>query len=518
MDQYDELYVISDIHLGGENTGTQNFQIFKYGKRLGGFITEIAKIRPSDKVCLVLNGDIFDSLAEEGVRGYVALSETEALKMMERIYIDPSFKPVWDALETFLATSKRYLVFVIGNHDIELALPVVQNFLKKTLAKGDSEQQSRMLFATTGSGYSCLVADARVYCTHGNEMDAFNWVDYNNLGQLANAMNAGRTIENRKWKPNAGTRLVVDVMNIVKKRYPFVDVLKPEAGAIASVLLILDQETFSKIDLSDGVPVLRDFFKGKSVTRNLLSAYQADGFSPSPQANMEMFLSHVVGRNLNEELQSSGAASDELGLLQDAEDHLEIEDSEYEGTGVEEQETLGWTDVILGKFGLVNKKKALRRALQDWIEEQEDFEVDHEDAYYKNIQDRIGPDIDFVITGHTHMPRAIRMKHHGFYYNTGTWIRTLKFTKACLDDKDHFENDIWPVLEGGGLDDLDKLDILSDDEDKKKTQKLLFDRTSAVRISAQGTKSVGDLLRIVDGDGAGMVKLELEPGTESFKS
>ena len=518
MDQYDELYVISDIHLGGENTGNSNFQIFKYGKRLGVFIKVITNTRPSDKVCLVLNGDIFDSLAEEEVKGYVALSGTEALKMMERIYKDVSFKPVWDALETFLATPKRHLVFVIGNHDIELALPVVQNFLKKTLAKGDSEQQSRLLFATTGGGYSCLVANAQVYCTHGNEMDAFNWVDYNNLGQLANAMNAGRAIENREWMPNAGTRLVVDVMNIVKKRYPFVDVLKPEGSAIAAVLLTLDKETFSKIDLSDGVPVLRDFHKGKSITRDLLSDYPSDGVTPSRQENMAVFLSQVVGSNLDEELQSGGVTSDELGLLLDAEDHLEIEDSEYEGTGVEDIETLGWTDVILGKIGLINKRTALRRALQDWNEQQEDFEIDHEDTYYQSIQERIGPDIDFVITGHTHMPRAIRMKHNGFYYNTGTWIRTLRFTKACLDDKEHFENDIWPSLKNGGLDELDKLDIRSDDEDKNKTQKLLFDRTSAVRISGQGTKSVGDLLRIVDANRAGMVKLELEPGTKSFIS
>lgn len=517
MDQYDELYVISDIHLGGEKTGKGDFQIFKYGKRLAGFIKEITTTRPSDQVALVLNGDIFDSLAEEQVSGYVALNEAEARKMMERIFRDASFKLVGDALKVFLATPNRYLIFVIGNHDIELALPVVQNFLKNSLAQADPDPLSRLVFATTGGGYSCQVGKARVYCTHGNEMDAFNWVDYNNLGQLANAMNAGRSIKNSKWKPNAGTRMVVDVMNIVKERYPFVDVLKPEADAVAAVLLTLDRETFLKIDLRDGIPVLHDAFKGRSITRNLLGEYPTGAFEPSRQENMKRFLNHVVGSNLNEEIQSSGTAADEEELLLDAEKHLNTPDSEYEGISDLEQETLGWGDVIFGRLGLTRKKKALRRALQDWNEQQEDFEVDHEDTCYKDIQERIGSDIDFVITGHTHMPRAIRMKHHGFYYNTGTWIRTLRFTKACLDDKEHFEKEIWPVLRGGSLDELDRLDIRADSEDESKTQKLLFDRTSAVRISAKGTKVVGDLLRISDGKGVGKIKMELEPGTDSFE-
>lgn len=517
MDQFDELYVISDIHLGGEKSDAGNFQIFKYGQRLSGFIQAITALRPNDKVALVLNGDIFDSLAEAQDGGYVALNETDALKMMGRIFKDDSFKPVWAALEAFLGAPNRYLVLVIGNHDIELALPVVQNLLKKDLAKSDPERLSRLVFAATGGGYSCRVGGARVYCTHGNEMDAFNWVDYNNLGQLANAMNAGRSIEGKKWKPNAGTRLVVDVMNTVKKRYPFVDVLKPESNAIAAVLLTLDRETFSKIDLRDGIPVLQDAFKGRSVTRNLLGEYPAGGIEPSRQESLERFLGHVVGSNLTDELQSSGATFDEAELLSDAEAHLEIDDSEYEGTDDTDQETLGWFDVTLGRLGLIGKSKALRRALQDWNAQQEDFDIDHQDTYYKSIQDRVGPDIDFVITGHTHMPRAIPMKQHGYYYNTGTWIRTLRFTKACLDDETHFEKVIWPALKEGGLDALDDLDIRADSADESKTQKLLFDRTSAVRISARGSMAVGDLLRIADGNGAGTVLLQLEPGSRSFE-
>lgn len=516
MDHYDELYVISDIHLGGEKKATENFQIFKYGERLGLFIQEVTAIRPGDKVCLVLNGDIFDSLAEQCVKGYVALSEAEALSMITRIHNDPSFKPVWDALEQFLATPKRYLVLVIGNHDIELALPVVQNFLREKLTHGNGEQQSRIVFATTGGGYSCMVGKARVFCTHGNETDDFNWVDYNTLGQLANAMNAGRTIDNEKWRPNAGTRIVVDLMNIVKKRYPFVDVLKPETSAVAAVLMTLDKKTFSKIDLKDVIPILLEKRKGKSMTWDLLGDYPDEDLEVSSQQSMETFLSHVVGKNLEEEILSDNATSDEYELLLDAEENLDEEDSEFEGTA-EEQETLGWEEVVFGKLGFTSKENALRRALQDWNEkQQEEFKIDHEDLCYKDIQDRIGSEVDFVITGHTHMPRAIPMGTQRYYYNTGTWIRTLRFTKASLHSKKFFKDEIWPALKGGSLEELDNLDIPADSEDQNKKQKLLFDRTSAVRISANGNQVSGDLLRIIDGQAPRTIELETEPETEPF--
>ena len=155
--------------------------------------------------------------------------------MMEHLYTDASFAPVWDALASFVATPRRYLVFVVGNHDLEMALPVVEDSIRQRLAGGNSDGLARILFSTHGAGYGCLVGSKRVFCSHGNELDSWNWVDYSALGQLANAINAGRRVDAQKWKPNAGTRLVIDVMNEVKRRLPFVDLLKPEAAAVAGV-------------------------------------------------------------------------------------------------------------------------------------------------------------------------------------------------------------------------------------------------------------------------------------------
>ena len=74
LPQYDELWVISDIHMGGERTAGRNFQIFRRGERLANFIRRLANERPNDELALLLNGDIIDSLAEvKPSPGYIAL-------------------------------------------------------------------------------------------------------------------------------------------------------------------------------------------------------------------------------------------------------------------------------------------------------------------------------------------------------------------------------------------------------------------------------------------------------------
>ena len=82
---YSELYVVSDIHLGGRRDAQDNFQIFNRGERLGNLIRYIAEQRLDENVALVLNGDIIDSLAEDEVPGYVALDSGTAQRMMTHI-------------------------------------------------------------------------------------------------------------------------------------------------------------------------------------------------------------------------------------------------------------------------------------------------------------------------------------------------------------------------------------------------------------------------------------------------
>src|SRR5258707_10974196 len=150
LPELDELYVVSDIHMGG----APGFQILREGPRLGKLIQKLATTRPGERVGLVLNGDVIDSLAED-IEGYIAMDDAD--RMMARLYVDPTFAPVWEGLAAFVRQSGRRLVIALGNHDIEMALPLVEASIRARLSSGDETAAGQIEFATHGAGFGCLV-------------------------------------------------------------------------------------------------------------------------------------------------------------------------------------------------------------------------------------------------------------------------------------------------------------------------------------------------------------------------
>ncbi len=511
---FDELYVVSDLHLGGEKTTDSNFQIFNRGDRLAGFIDLIASARPDEDVALLLNGDIIDSLSEEKQFGYIAIDADMALKMINRVWGDPSFAMVWDALAKFISQQKRHLIFIVGNHDIELALPVVEADIRQRLTAGDPKADSRITFSTHGAGFGCYVGRARVFCTHGNEHDDMNWVDYNQLGQLSNAIMAGRPGRRYRWKPNGGTRVVIDVMNIVKKNYPFIDLLKPEKSAIAGVLVAIDRETFSKVDLADAFPILKSYLQGSSITSNLLGADGTVSPTAPQQVVADIAIQELLGDSLREAVTKSrgvgpGASEDDV-LMAAAAAARKVPPVTVAPAGTP-PETLGlrsYGELIAGRIGLIPKVEAVRSALKDWMKDDATYHLDTTDELFKEMEDCVATTVDFTITGHTHLARALRFPRGGYYYNCGTWIRLIRLTSEVLN-KEAFESGLWPALNAGRMDALDTAKIPGPNG---QSEPLVLDRTSAVRISAQGTATKGDLLR-VSGDTRGSVSHDKESGT-----
>ncbi len=84
LPQFEELYAVSDIHMGG----VPGFQIFGRVERLAQFILRISSEHPGQRTVLVLNGDIIDSLAQD-IRGYIATIEAE--DMMNNIYTESAW-------------------------------------------------------------------------------------------------------------------------------------------------------------------------------------------------------------------------------------------------------------------------------------------------------------------------------------------------------------------------------------------------------------------------------------------
>jgi hypothetical protein len=106
--RFDELYSVSDLHMGGLGAAAQ---IFDSGPELGGMIDHLGTKR--GKVALVINGDTVDFLAEPDAKSF---DPDGATRKLARISADSSFKPVWIALKKFVRTEGRRLIITLGNH------------------------------------------------------------------------------------------------------------------------------------------------------------------------------------------------------------------------------------------------------------------------------------------------------------------------------------------------------------------------------------------------------------------
>jgi UDP-2,3-diacylglucosamine pyrophosphatase LpxH len=223
----DQLYVISDLHLGG----APGFQIFGSGAELSWLIRHLADLDAEQELALVINGDFIDFLAEAPATYFDPFG---AVRKLERIAADPAFKAVFEAFPFFLSKPGRRLIVNLGNHDLELALPWVRQRLAQMLTGDNADAHARLQIVFDGSGVLCEVGTKSVLCLHGNEVDRWNPTDFEKIRQIGRDAQLGRHIE--PWVPNAGTQMVIDVMNRVKTEYPFVDLLKPEGAGMVPTL------------------------------------------------------------------------------------------------------------------------------------------------------------------------------------------------------------------------------------------------------------------------------------------
>ncbi|MGR9086441.1 MAG: metallophosphoesterase [Gammaproteobacteria bacterium] len=482
--EFHEIHVISDIHMGGK----PGFQILRETRRLANYIAWVGRQRPDGRVALILNGDVFDTLAED-IHGYVAVDE--AVATVRRIIGEPSFAGIWQALADFVKLEGRMLIVVIGNHDIEVSFPTVQRLLVSWLAGDDLSARARIEFSTIGAGYTCVVGNSLIYCTHGNEVDAWNYNRYEDLAKVGRRLNAGLSLDAGEWYPNAGTRMVKEVMNEVKRKYAWIDLLKPETSAAIGTLLVLDPSQVKKI--GSLVSIVGEKAQGQIQADQRLSA---EGFHP-PERNAAVPFSvdRLLGPNLKSGILGSGASgvSRADDMLLAAEEHFSRSDAyAAPADGTLGTPQLIW-DRLTGWMTGVGRDEALRRAMKDWLAKDKTFDISDEDDTYKQISAAVGPAIDFIVTGHTHLERAIDRKGGRYYFNCGTWIRLLQFTPDMLKDLAAFRP-VYDVLVDGKMGAIDQAEFGG--------RPFVMDQTSAVSITTENGKAVGRLTHIL-GNGTG---------------
>lgn len=433
MDKLDQIHVVSDLHLGG----ALGHQIFKEGPALAAVIDHLATA-PARRVGLVLNGDIVDFLAADDAKHFDPVG---APRKLQAIFDAPAFAPVWQALARFTRAEGRVLVLVIGNHDVELALPEVQALLLSHLCGSDAAARGRVRIAMDGTGYSCLVGGRRVLVIHGNDADPWNIVDHDGIREYVRAENGGAA--RRMPATNAGTRLVVDVMNGVKRSFPFVDLLKPETVPVPGVLLALP------VDLH---PPLLDF--AKITLRLAYDKARADtgflGDAPPPPEDgyraLDILLRGAAPRVASEDVER---------LLDRAQADFAAGRRPTDVLGQDDAEMLGVGGLIWDRISGRDPRDNLREALAKYLATDRTFAFDEEDDLFREHDALVGPDVPFIVTGHTHLERRIRRKRAmGVYFNSGTWIRLIQLRPEMLASREAFAP-VYKALSEGAISDLD---------------------------------------------------------------
>lgn len=415
LPEFEKVSVISDLHMGGQ----QGFQIFTSGKLLAAFIDQLTSGPPGPSA-LVLNGDTVDFLAARNPKYFDPEGAVEKLKA---IMTDAAFKPVWDSLRLYLANPQRTLILTLGNHDIELAVPWVREHLIAELTKGNDAARARVITSFDGAGFACTVGGAGVLCIHGNEVDDWNVTDYEALRR-----NICDEVQGRpslvEWIPNAGTKLVIDVMNRIKARYAFIDLLKPENQAAVRVLVALNPDLRPVLTEIAGVARKRIWDSARRAI-GLLGAGESEGPTLTvPSARKPM-------------------PRDVAGLLERTEQRFTDGVDPVDIVNFSQSQMLGVWDALASGLMLDPPYKIAFEAIKE-VAHDDTFNTNCADAAFEAIDALAGSGFTFVIAGHTHLARDLgRRKRSGIYYNSGTWADLIRLTPDQLASADAFQ----PVFE-----------------------------------------------------------------------
>jgi UDP-2,3-diacylglucosamine pyrophosphatase LpxH len=343
---------------------------------------------------------------------------------------DPSFKRVWSELKRFVQKKNRSLIFTLGNHDLELALPWVGEFLREKLTGGNDSASARLIFAFNRDGFRCKVGKSNVVCVHGNDVDTWNITDYEALRRLGRNFKTGQA---EPWTPNAGTKLVIDVVNGIKSDYPFIDLLKPEDPVKLSAMLYALDPSLS-VEALHAPAILARLAKDK--VRRAFGFLADDDDKNRNDSAADGPVAHSATTSPADKLKVRASK------IEAADQRLQISNSQFIQdcqprdllSGSDAESTLGKLSAFVSWACGRGKVEILREALESMGEFQ-GFDIKSLDDCFTKTDKRIGKSIDFVITGHTHQEKAIcRSRGKGYYYNSGTWVRLMRLEPDVLNN------------------------------------------------------------------------------------
>ena len=386
------VFVISDLHLGGR----PGFQICSPAGRalLADFLDWIAHgAGGGTDLHLVVNGDLVDFLAEEPYEVFTA-DDTVAARKLDSILT--STKEVWDAFQKVSAAGVEITV-LLGNHDLELALPGPTRLLRGAFGPG------RVAFLFDNQALDL----GDVLIEHGNRYDAWNVVDHDRLRQIRSAVS--RRERPVDFPAPAGSRLVIDVMNGVKEQLRFVDLLKPENDAVLPLLAALTPVSAGQIRM-----VMRYFRMKRSVRYGPGQAPLDEGniadttdIATAPPSRGEQLADEIL-------LDLVGHDTAAIGFTET----LDFFHLWRNATPARHGELLGRLyDALRHRIGAHYEALKVDRDLPEYVEPA----TASTDRGFK-----------VILYGHTHLAKRVPLSKGDLYLNTGTWADLMMLPRALL--------------------------------------------------------------------------------------
>lgn len=207
--------VLSDLHLGtGVRRGELNaFEDFRHDDEFADLLAHYDRqAGPDGELELIFNGDIFDLLKVkiDGRWPTEITDEIATEKLRQCLDGHPRFV---NALRELLAKPGRRMVFLPGNHDLDMVLPGPQELFHRYVAP----DRSRVRFITSTDTY---YLPEGIQIRHGHQLERIHRVDY---ARLTKKRRDGREVLDLPW----GSLWILEVMNPAKEARSYVDRIQP---------------------------------------------------------------------------------------------------------------------------------------------------------------------------------------------------------------------------------------------------------------------------------------------------
>ena len=393
---------------------------------------------------LVINGDMVDFLAPD-VAGEAKIwigDETEAIGRLKNI-VGHTPAP-FEALRRLLACNRCSLTILLGNHDVELCLPAVRHYLQSEVLHSDGRG---LKFLFNGEAHTC----GRLLIEHGNRYDPWNQIAYSGLRQECSHRSRGLPIleddrAQRWFNPPAGTLLVVHAINHLLGKYPFINLLKPETGAMLPLLLSLQPDLRPVLAR---IVALREIPARRRGARLVAAVIPADPAALGGEGDGEIdigSLDAVLIAELGEVDARQFTAPEpewfggELGGGQDEQDMYKVL-REYTADLCGKAQSL----LTLGRTWLSTSAETRHAQVQialKCLAEDKSWSINFETepAYEEAACELVSSGrFSHVVFGHTHHPKKILLERYGrspgCYLNAGAWADVIRLPIAASGEE-----------------------------------------------------------------------------------